>query len=171
MIFSVRPTTIADTALLPAIEQDAGQRFRDIPELTRIADGPVISLENHQQFVRRGMSWVALADNRPVGFLLAEAQGKSLFIVEISLHRAWQGKGLGRKLMAYMQAWASQRRFSELTLTTFRDVPWNAPWYARMGFEMLPETSLSAALRPKLAQEVAHGMAYESRCAMRLMLS
>jgi N-acetylglutamate synthase-like GNAT family acetyltransferase len=47
----------------------------------------------------------------------------------------------------------------------------NAPWYARMGFEMLPETSLNAALRQKLAQEVAHGMAYESRCAMRLMLS
>ncbi|MFS3513794.1 GNAT family N-acetyltransferase, partial [Citrobacter braakii] len=37
--------------------------------------------------------------------------------------------------------------------------------------EMLPETSLNAALRQKLAQEVAHGMAYESRCAMRLMLS
>lgn len=171
MIFSVRPTTIADTALLPAIEQDAGQRFRDIPELAWIADGPAISLENHQQFVRRGMSWVALTDNRPVGFLLAEAQGKSLFIVEISLHRAWQGKGLGRKLMAYMQAWASQHCFSELTLTTFRDVPWNVPWYARVGFEMLPETSLSAVLRQKLAQEVAHGMAYESRCAMRLMLS
>lgn len=171
MIFSVRPTTIADTALLPAIEQDAGQRFRDIPELAWIAKGPVISLENHQQFVRRGMSWVALADNRPVGFLLTEAQGKSLFIVEISLHRAWQGKGLGRKLMAYMQAWASQHRFSELTLTTFRDVPWNAPWYARMGFEMLPEALLSTTLRQKLEQEVAHGMAYESRCAMRLMLN
>ena len=170
MIFSIRPTTIADTALLPAIEQDAGQRFRDIPELAWIADGPVIALENHQQFVGRGMSWVAQADNRPVGFLLAEAQEKSLFIVEISLHRVCQGKGLGRKLMAYMQEWASQRHFSELTLTTFRDVPWNAPWYARMGFEVLPEASLSAMLRQKLMQEVAHGMAYESRCAMRLML-
>lgn len=171
MIFSIRPSTIADTTLLPAIEQDAGQRFRDIPELAWIADGPIIPVEIHQQFVRQEMSWIALADNRPVGFLLAEAQEKTLFIVEISLHRAWQGKGLGRKLMTYMQEWASQRHFSELTLTTFRDVPWNAPWYARMGFEMLPEVSLSAMLRQKLMQEVAHGMAYESRCAMRLMLN
>lgn len=171
MIFSVRSTTITDTVLLPAIEQDAGQRFRDVPELTWIADSPVISPESHQEFVHLGMSWIALADNKPVGFLLAEAQGKSLFIVEISLHRAWQGKGLGRKLMAYMQEWALQNGFDELTLTTFRDVPWNAPWYARMGFEILPEASLSTALRQKLMQEVAHGMAYESRCTMRLMLN
>lgn len=94
-----------------------------------------------------------------------------LFIVELSVHQASQGIGLGRRLLSDVAVEAKARSFTSLTLTTFRDVPWNAPWYARMGFEMLPETSLNAALRQKLAQEVAHGMAYESRCAMRLMLS
>ena len=32
-----------------------------------------------------------------------------------------------------------------LTLTTFRDVPWNAPWYSRLGFEPAPD-------EPRLAE-------------------
>ena len=111
-----------------------------------------------------------LAGDCPVGFLLAEAQDDSLFITEISLHLAWQGQGLGRRLIDFVAAVARERGFISLTLTTFRDVAWNAPWYARMGFEILPEATLDAALRQKRNLETAHGFAYESRCAMRLML-
>jgi predicted N-acetyltransferase YhbS len=35
-----------------------------------------------------------------VGFLLAEAHPSSLFIVELSVHLDWQGKGIGRQLIA-----------------------------------------------------------------------
>ena len=116
------------------------------------------------------MSWVVLAGDCPVGFLLAEAQDDSLFITEISLHLAWQGQGLGRRLIDFVATVAKERGFTSLTLTTFRQVSWNAPWYAQMGFEILPEAALTAALRQKRQEESAHGLAYESRCAMRLML-
>ncbi|HGK7505570.1 GNAT family N-acetyltransferase [Kluyvera cryocrescens] len=170
MTFSVRPTTRHDIAALPAIEHAAGQRFTQIPELAWLAAGPVISVGQHQQAASAGMSWVVLAGDCPVGFLLAEAQDASLFIVEISLHRAWQGQGLGRRLIDFVATVAKERGFTSLTLTTFRQVSWNAPWYARMGFEILPEAALTAALRQKRQEESAHGLAYESRCAMRLML-
>ncbi|WP_281549065.1 GNAT family N-acetyltransferase [Kluyvera cryocrescens] len=170
MTFSCRPTTQFDIAALPAIERAAGQRFAQIPELAWLAAGPVISVDQHQQAASAGMSWVVLAGDCPVGFLLAEAQDASLFIVEISLHRAWQGQGLGRRLIDFVATVAKERGFTSLTLTTFRQVSWNAPWYARMGFEILPEAALTAALRQKRQEESAHGLAYESRCAMRLML-
>ncbi len=166
-----RDTTLADIATLPGIERSAGQRFLHIPSLAWIAGDHIISLEQHRQYVLQQMSWLALADNHPVGFLLTEAQESSLFIAEVSLHLEWQGKGIGSRLIHYVANQAREKGYTSLTLTTFRDVPWNAPFYARLGFEMLADNALPAMLHQKREEEVAHGQVYESRCAMRLKLS
>ena len=88
----------------------------------------------------------------------------------VYVHPDHQGKGIGRRLLSYVAGQACAKGYTSLTLTTFRDVPWNAPWYARLGFEMLADETLPAKLRQKREEEAAHGLAYESRCAMRLML-
>jgi hypothetical protein len=49
-------------------------------------------------------------------------------------------------------------------------VPWNAPFYTRLGFTMLDELTLPAGLAAKREQETRHGLPPESRCAMRLAL-
>ena len=170
MNITLRATTLADTAALPAIERSAGQRFLLIPELAWIADDQIISAAQHQAFAAAGMSWLAQVDDHPVGFLVGEKQGSSLFIAELSLHLEWQGKGIGRRLIEYVAGQAREKGYTSLTLTTFRDVPWNAPWYARLGFEMLADETLPAKLRQKREEEAAHGLAFESRCAMHLML-
>lgn len=169
MKMTFRPTTENDVACLPAIERAAGQRFRDYPELAWLADGDGISVEQHLDFAKRGLSLLALADEQPVGFLLAEAHPSSLFIVELSVHLAWQGKGVGRQLITCAGEHARTLGLTSLTLTTFRDVPWNAPFYARLGFERVD--ALTPELRQKREEEAAHGFAYDSRCAMRLPLS
>ncbi|MFZ5260204.1 GNAT family N-acetyltransferase [Enterobacter bugandensis] len=165
---TIRPTHSDDVAALPAIERAAGERFRDYPDLAWLADGEVISAEQHLDYAERGLSWLALANDRPVGFILTEAHPSSLFIVELSVDLAWQGKGIGRQLIACAADHARQKGLRSLTLTTFRDVPWNAPFYARLGFEMM--TRLTPELREKREEETAHGLAYDSRCAMRLQL-
>lgn len=169
MKITFRPTTAHDVANLPAIERAAGQRFRAWPELAWLADGDVISVEQHRDYVEKGLSWLALAADRPVGFLLAEAHPLSLFIVELSVDLDWQGKGIGRQLIACAAEHARKKGLTSLTLTTFRDVPWNAPFYTRLGFERV--TALTPELRQKREEEAAHGLAYETRCAMRLPLS
>lgn len=165
---TVRPTRPGDVTALPAIERAAGERFRDYPELAWLAEGEVISAEQHLDYAERGLSWLALANDQPVGFILAELHASSLFIVELSVHLDWQGKGIGRRLIACVADQARKRGLASLTLTTFRDVPWNAPFYARLGFEMI--TTLTPELREKREEETAHGLAYDSRCAMRLPL-
>ena len=165
---TVRPTRPGDVTALPAIERAAGQRFRDYPELAWLAEGEVISVEQHLDYAERGLSWLALANDQPVGFILAELHASSLFIVELSVHLDWQGKGIGRRLIACVADQARKRGLASLTLTTFRDVPWNAPFYARLGFEMI--TTLTPELREKREEETAHGLAYDARCAMRLPL-
>lgn len=142
---TVRPTRPGDVTALPAIERAAGERFRDYPELAWLAEGEVISAEQHLDYAERGLSWLALANDQPVGFILAETHVSSLFIVELSVHLDWQGKGIGRRLIACVADQARKRGLASLTLTTFRDVPWNAPFYARLGFEMI--TTLTPELR------------------------
>lgn len=166
---TVRPTRCDDVYALPAIERAAGERFRRYPELAWLAEGEVISAEQHLEYAERGQSWLALANDRPVGFILTEAHSSSLFIVELSVDLDWQGKGIGRQLIACVADHARKLGLTSLTLTTFRDVPWNAPFYARLGFEQIAE--LTAELRQKRDDEAAHGLAYESRCAMRLSLN
>lgn len=168
MNIEIRPTTCDDATALPAIERAAGQRFRDVPELAWLADGDLISVEDHLSYAARGLSWLALADGCPVGFILAEAHPSSLFIVELSADLDWQGQGIGRRLINRVAERARAMGLASLTLTTFRDVPWNAPFYARLGFEMM--TTLTPELRQKREEEAAHGLAYGSRCAMRLPL-
>ncbi|HHD7237998.1 TPA: GNAT family N-acetyltransferase [Enterobacter cloacae] len=165
---TVRPTRPGDVTALPAIERAAGERFRDYPELAWLAEGDVISAEQHLDYAERGLSWLALANELPVGFILAETHVSSLFIVELSVHLDWQGKGIGRRLIACVADQARKRGLASLTLTTFWDVPWNAPFYARLGFEMI--TTLTPELREKREEETAHGLAYDARCAMRLPL-
>ncbi|EPV8384320.1 GNAT family N-acetyltransferase [Enterobacter cloacae] len=165
---TVRPTRPGDVTALPAIERAAGERFRDYPELAWLAEGEVISAEQHLDYAERGLSWLAQANDQPVGFILAETHVSSLFIVELSVHLDWQGKGIGRRLIACVADQARKRGLASLTLTTFRDVPWNAPFYARLGFEMI--TTLTPELREKREEETAHGLAYDARCAMRLPL-
>lgn len=65
---------------------------------------------------------------------------------------------------------ARQAAYPAVTLTTFRDVPWNAPFYTRLGFSMLSELRLPAGLAAKRALETEHGLPPETRCAMRLTL-
>ncbi|KAA5943602.1 GNAT family N-acetyltransferase [Enterobacter cloacae] len=165
---TVRSTRPGDVTALPAIEHAAGERFRDYPELAWLAEGDVISAEQHLDYAERGLSWLALANDQPVGFILAETHVSSLFIVELSVHLDWQGKGIGRRLIACVADQARKRGLASLTLTTFRDVPWNAPFYARLGFEMI--TTLTPELREKREEETAHDLAHDARCAMRLPL-
>lgn len=168
MNIRIRPTFANDVAALPAIERAAGRRFRDYPALAWLAEGEVISVEVHLGYVARGLSWLALADDRPVGFILAEAHPTSLFIEELSVDLDWQGKGAGRQLIARAAAHARSLGLRSLTLTTFCEVPWNAPFYARLGFERV--TTLTPELRQKREEETAHGLASDDRCAMRLPL-
>ena len=116
--------------------------------------------------------WVVVDDrDAPVGFLSAEiAAERELHIHEMSVAPAFQGRGAGRALLKATIEWAVAHDFAALTLTTFRDVPWNAPFYSRLGFEALSASSLSARLATLLQREVEDGFAEGSRCAMRLSL-
>jgi predicted N-acetyltransferase YhbS len=89
----------------------------------------------------------------------------------MSVSEAFQGQGIGRALLGAAIGWAAAHRFAALTLTTFHDVPWNAPFYSRIGFEVLGASDLDERLSAQLRKEIEERFAEGSRCAMRLSLN
>ncbi len=166
----IRPATPADLAELPAIERSAGQAFLAVPGFEWMAQDDPIGLERHRELSAQGITLVACEGPAITGFVCCEPLGSSLYVVELSVRRELQGKGTGRALMAQLASAARSRGWERLVLTTFRDVAWNGPFYARIGFRELTGADLTEDLRTVLAEEVAAGIPGEQRCAMELRL-
>ena len=101
-----------------------------VPGLEWVATGSVLGDAVHLGCIRGGTCWVAVDEHdAPVGFLSAEAVAeRTLHIHEMSVSESFQGQGIGRALLGAAIEWAAAHRFAALTLTTFHDVPWNAPF-------------------------------------------
>ncbi len=165
-IGAARPEHIAS---LPAIERAAAALFPD-RVLSDEARNKVQSTQALARAQTEGRLWVALApDGRPVGFAIAEGAGDVAFLVEVDVHPAHQRKGLGRALIEAVIAWARAEGFRALTLTTFASVPWNAPFYERLGFRRLDGPALSDRLARLLREETQNGL--RERVAMQLDLA
>jgi GNAT superfamily N-acetyltransferase len=166
----IRLTKIEDVDLLPDIELSAGESFRDLPDQAWIAEDDHMSVETHLKYVIRGTSWVALADDQRVGFLCAELVVRGLHVWELSVRREWQGKGIGRRLIETAMEHARRTTLRSVTLPTFRQVPWNEPFYRSLGFEIIDAQKLEPRLATILHAEIQHGFPSGLRCAMRLLL-
>lgn len=166
-MFTIRPTKVADASCLPAIERSAGAVFLTVPNLAWIATDSVTTEERHLELIHNGVALVA-ADgaDEPVGFLGAEMMSGNLHIWQLAVRHELQGRGLGRKLLGSAESWACAHAMSGLTLTTFRAVAWNEPFYQRCGFRTLEADGLSEALRRILDEETKSGLPADQRCAM-----
>ncbi len=60
---------------------------------------------------------------------------------------------------------------SAVTLTTFRDIPWNAPLYARLGFRELSTDRLSPVLAALVREEAERGLESARRVVMSFEIS
>ncbi|WP_258905042.1 GNAT family N-acetyltransferase [Actinokineospora sp. UTMC 2448] len=162
----IRPATPADFPRLQQLEVAAGQAFREVG-MPEIADHDPPSLEMLTHFTDRGRAWVSEED--VVGaYLLAKVLDGCAHIAQVSTDPQFRGRGLGRALIDHLGHWASSHHFPALTLTTFRDVPWNAPYYRRLGFVEVPATG---ALADEVAKEASLGLDPRLRVCMRRAVS
>ncbi|WP_347900394.1 GNAT family N-acetyltransferase [Pseudomonas purpurea] len=171
MTTTVRPARLADAEALPSIERSAAELFRQVPELAWLADEPVPDAAQHAHNIACAAVWVAMADEDTVaGFLSAEIFDHELHIQELSVSRRFQGLGLGRQLLQAALASACHSGLAAMTLTTFRELPWNEAFYQRFGFETLAAEQIGPRLTAVLHDEATHGLPPSRRCAMRYVI-
>ncbi|MFE9136569.1 GNAT family N-acetyltransferase [Streptomyces sp. NPDC007355] len=165
----IRAATPAELPLLQDIERAAGEPFRSLG-MAAIADDDPLPLDVLEAYRGAGRAWVAVdAADHPVAYLLTDTVDGSAHIEQVSVHPAAARRGVGRALIEHLAAAARDRGLAALTLTTFTEVPWNAPYYARLGFRPLAETdpALTDGLRAISRAEAAHGLAAWPRVCMR----
>jgi GNAT superfamily N-acetyltransferase len=139
--------------LLPQVENAADERYARVG-LARIVAMPPASLASLEAGWREDRLWVAVSRfNRPVGFALMKFPGGTAWLDQLSVLDRWQGRGLGAALIDRTAAAARARGFDALYLSTYRDVPWNAPFYARRGFEEVPRAAWPHAFRVQFLAE------------------
>jgi predicted N-acetyltransferase YhbS len=162
----IRPAATADLPLLQDLERAAGECFRGIG-MPEIADDEPLSLDELARYQRMDLAWVAAEADRPVAYLLAEPVDGALHIEQVSVHPEWAGRRIGRALIEHPAARAAADGLDSLTLTTFTEVAWNAPYYARCGFAPIAPGDLTPGLRAIREQEAAHGLDRWPRVCMR----
>jgi GNAT superfamily N-acetyltransferase len=128
-------------------------------------------IDVHAAAWARGSLWVAVdAADAPLGFLLAEPVEKWLHLLELDVHPGAQGRGLGAALIDAAAAAAPGFGCDRLSLTTFIDIPWNAPWYRRLGFGEIAAADQPDWLAGILVSETETGLDPANRCAMIRLL-
>jgi ribosomal protein S18 acetylase RimI-like enzyme len=162
----IRLALPTDIAQLPGIERSAAKAFRDTPHAWIEHDG-VTEAEDYPELIKDQCVRVAEIDQALAGVMITEIVGRDLHILELSVHQDFQRRGIGRALVESAAIQANEEGCSAVTLTTFVDVPFNAPFYESLGFEILsiPTPRLSAILQA----EALHGLS--NRCAMRREVS
>lgn len=143
-----------------------------------IADDAPPTVAELERFRRAGHAWVAAEDTGAentaaentgtvVAYLLAEVVDNAFHIEQVTVHPDAARRGVGQTLIARAADCARDQGLTGLTLTTFTDVPWNAPYYERLGFRRLSGAELTPGLRAIRAAEAEHGLDRWPRVCMR----
>lgn len=164
--YAVRLARADDLAALNGIELAAASLFAGT-EFAFLAEGGTLPAEALAAGQAAGLLWIAAdAADRPVGFALGQIHGDTLHLHELDVHPDHGRRGLGRRLVEALCAHAADQGFAAVTLSTFRDIPWNGPFYASLGFAPLADAELTPALRELRAHEAQAGLPIERRICM-----
>ena len=153
------------------MEQAANALFEGSGLLTSVQDD-VTSLEELSHAQAAGLLWLARGpDREPIGFALVDLVDGEPHLEEIDVDPAHGRRGVGRALLEAVCAWAREAGHAALSLTTFRDLPWNAPFYERAGFRTLGPDEIAPGLAAIVRDETARGLDSATRVVMRRPLN
>lgn len=142
----VRAARQSELLLLPAIERSGEAMFAG--QGITFPAGPMVI----EELISYGAE-ILVAGDPPVGFAGLVRLDGGLHLEQISVDAAHGRRGIGTRLLQAVLA-----RGEPLTLVTFRDIPWNAPWYARHGFTELSAPQWGPELSAHWQKEIDAGL-------------
>lgn len=165
--YSIRLARREEVARLGEIEAAAAELFVDTPVHTDLR-GAVFDAEDLAALIDLGQVWVACyQDEVPVGFIIVVKVDDTLHIEELDVLPGFGRRGIGLALLEHACRWGIEAGFNAATLSTFRDVPWNAPFYLKHGFQILEPEELTEWMVRLQEIEGSKGLRPETRVMMR----
>ncbi|KAF1972062.1 acyl-CoA N-acyltransferase [Bimuria novae-zelandiae CBS 107.79] len=143
---NIRQATEDDLEALTTVELSATSIFGTIPALADLSSNHA-SPDQLRQWFSTGRIYIAEDNGKPVGYVSAVPMDAVLYIAEISTIPESQGKGIGSALIQTVFAYAREcvqatKEQPRVSLTTYREVAWNAPFYRRRGFKEVDAEAL-----------------------------
>lgn len=164
--FGIRPYEAGDLGALHALARRADGLFA-AHGYRQIAEAPETPLAEFRAFLESDPCLVATwsGPDEPsggrgcaVGFAVAGPLAGVFYLRELAADPDFGRRGAGSALLEAVADLARAKGFDSLALSTFRDVPFNAPFYARRGFAELDPAAAPAALCERFLSEVPAGV-------------
>ncbi len=154
--WTIRQANAVDLDALAAIEIDAYPTYAASVGQNP-ADAHATPRHLMEEALADGVLLIAEAGGDPIGFVACHVREHRLHIGEIDVRRDWQRQGVGRALMQRALREVGARGLRGAMLTTDRFAPFNAPFYASLGFREVADGCLPCSLRDALSEEIARG--------------
>ena len=155
----------ADLQRLVVVEVEAGQVFRTVG-MTKVAED-VPQISDLREAAEAQRLWVTEVEAEIAGYISAEVLDGNAHVAQVSVAPAYAGRALGRAMMEFLEDWGRAAGCPATTLTTFRDVPWNGPYYLRLGYRVMRTEDIGPELAGTMAHEASlPGIEASLRCAM-----
>lgn len=152
------------------LEQAAAEMFRQIG-MTEVAEDAPISDTILLKAVEETRLWVAVEYGVLKAYLLGSFLPRSLHIDQVTVHPDAARRGLGALMIESVSADPRAKQLGLMTLTSFANVPWNAPYYERIGFLDIAESEWPEGVAEKVAAEQEHGLGNYPRVVMQRVIS
>ena len=171
-IYSIRRATVEGFQFLPAVENAAGEVFKDIG-YDDIAAMPPAPVDKYSDLLKvGGIVWTAEnSDHEIIAYCAVFPLKEGLYIKELSVHKLYAKQGLGSRLLKETLTAAKSEGYKSAFLLTFKNVPFNAPYYARFGFEIITDLTPYPTLKRLAKAERKTPLWKYGRVAMKLNLT
>lgn len=155
----IRPMEPGDTDALVEVSLAADTLFAEAG-LELPPDDPREMLDHVERVL------VAVTDQGVCGLAATVVLDGAVHLEQLAVHPDHGRRGIGGALLDAVCARAEEDGYDRVTLTTFRDLPWNGPWYGRRGFEELPRERWGPELERQWEVEEEAGIMVRPRIAM-----
>jgi GNAT superfamily N-acetyltransferase len=165
--YRIRSARPDEVARLREIEDEAGMLFSGLGLIDEALDAS-FPVDDLARLVGLGQVWVGcLDDDLPVGMVIASVRDGAVYVEEMDVLPGHGRRGLGGRLLEFVCGWAKAQGHAAVTLSTFREVPWNGPFYRKHGFRDLQPAEWTPNMRAIREREAQHGLRVEARVFMR----
>ncbi len=126
---AVRRAEAADVTGIEALVTRAYE-----PWIERIGIRPLPLEQDYAERIAATDAFVYEEEGEIAGLLILEAEGDRLVVDNVAIDPSCQGRGLGRRLLAYAEERAREKNVPELRIYTHRKMTENIELYTRLGY-------------------------------------
>ena len=164
--YQIRLARENELQLLNDIEAAASTLFENTSFALEVDQEP-LSIEFLREQQKQSLVWTVVDDRDiPLGFAVVIIMGDRAHLHELSVDPVHGLQGLGTRLVKKVIEFAETSGLNGVTLSTFRDVAWNAPFYRKLGFREMREEEIGANLQNIRKKEAKMGLPISERILM-----